>query len=162
MFRACIAIALFVLIILFFIPNGMNDYQGITSFTTINYVIIGAAVLLMILAVLYSSKLVSSFQEAVSEVQKICTRKSNEDPLIAYSVGQSMSMCTFSIYGIYPLAIFVKTGETQGVSIGMGNQTGGPTIGTNTAQRLQELEGIKSMISNEEYEQKKLQILNSI
>lgn len=165
MVRSLVGFAIMVAIMLLVIPSGVNDYDGVSGLAIYMIILLVGIPLVLIVALSrYTSKLYSRFQDVVTEVKEICTRKSNDDPEITFSVEQmpllTNGILRLSTQGMYQLCISIKVAGARGNETGMGG-VGGVVRG-NTAERLQELDGIKSLLTAQEYEQKRQNILNSV
>ena len=134
---------------------------------------LGTFIVLHVLVSCWTRKIVKSFCDVVNDLNELCTRKSKDNTQVSYHIVNTMGKSINMDGGNYvtELRISVKLSDGNNNGNNDGNNNGSDlyagknlvsTGQTNTAQRLQELEGIKSLINQEEYNHKRQDILNSV
>jgi len=119
---------------------------------------------------IYGRKLFASRQQdVINNLEQVCTRKSTESQQISFQLNTNQTFEGFTRRGrarinslrVLSISINVSPNAAAAAMDGFATTIMTPG-GTSTAQRLQELEGIKSVITEQEYQEKRRAILNTL
>jgi len=166
-------LSLFIFFMLAFIPFDYNPDRNVFNRRWLLITLIPLGVFLALFFV--SNSLTSRYEEMIEEVKKICTKKSNEHSSMTFHLRDDIftqqARVLVSARGTsrtHYIEVIVGDGRETNVSNLEAGFNTIPSVAiesrgqTRVAQRLQELDGIRSLITEQEYQQKKQDILSNI
>jgi len=141
-----------------------SDYMQETSKLMI-VLPFGIALVLYAPIHLWKRNTLKKFRVVEKDLKEVCTRKSNETSQISYSIIKLGGGTLGLLYGKLSVSVKVTDGNNNGNNNGTELYAGMNLVSTeltNNPQRLQELEGIRSSLIQEEYDDKRQDILDSM
>jgi len=155
----------FLIIVLPFVVPVHNLENSLRTYI----IFLSIPIVMSLLCLVARCKLKSDYDDSLEEVRKICRKKSNERSDIAFYLRDDLLRAK-NVVGFLerrPNYIEVIVGErTEAYDIEARRNGFSSVIQYNSetavAHRLEELEGIRSLIAEKEYKQKKKEILNDI